>query len=634
MWPTSARFRETVTGSHRAVSRVQLLTTTEFGAAPTGGREVPILSGNVKLSSTSDIKATVDLSVPGDWWDALQPFGAELFVQRGVTFGDSTRELVPLGYYRIDRVVQDRAPDGPITVDGSDRIAQMRQNRVLYPYQVAEGATHRYLFERLVNGRAAAADQPSTLGYGMFIHTPVPILWTRAGYSPDTAVVNGSPVVEDSTYEFLAKLVDARGCVLRFLPTGELSVEPRDPSPDAPVVYRITAGSGGTLISASRSVSRDGVYNIVAAHGSDPAASTGYRLAYNTDRTSPLWWEGRFGAAPRYYASPLLRTSAEAAAGAESILARYTGLPTETSVYLVPDPSIQPVDVISAPIGGLVGTRVVDEVSIPLAGQEPVSVKARTLNPVGTLEGDEPEPPPPGPTPDPDPPPGGGDPSDGTQAAVLLGWGVVVDGDEFAYSGAPGPKWAMYNGPGHAGNGLRRPSAFNVAGGVLTCTGDNVAGGTSGGMAFRRDEKYCRIEVRMRTYSINPSAPGNRYHPVLITWPTSNQWPQGGEYDFFETNCDSGKLGWFLHYPNHQPKVQEGGEKPLDIQNWHNYAFEWAPTGLRGWCDGVKYFEYTMAAIQAPGPMHLTFQLDNFFGANMCPAKMEAQWVRIYNRPG
>jgi hypothetical protein len=88
-----------------------------------------------------------------------------------------------------------------------------------------------------------------------------------------------------------------------------------------------------------------------------------------------------------------------------------------------------------------------------------------------------------------------------------------------------------------------------------------------------------------------------------------------------------------MHYPNHQPKVQEGGSRPLDIQNWHNYAFEWSPSGLRAWVDGEKYFEYTMSSIQAPGPMHFTYQLDNFFGSNMCPAKMDAQWVRIYRNP-
>src|SRR5258706_12812458 len=148
----------------------------------------------------------------------------------------------------------------------------------------------------------------------------------------------------------------------------------------------------------------------------------------------------------------------------------------------------------------------------------------------------------------------------------------------------------MYDGAGHDGNGIRSPSAFTVAGGVLTCYGD--AGGTTGGMAFNREEKYCRVECRMRAYSTDPSAAGDRYHPVLIEWPTSDQWPQGGEYDFAETDCDSGQMEAYLHIPGNDGSAQEHAVKTLDIQNYHNYAFEWAPSGIKGWINGIQWFAY------------------------------------------
>ncbi len=51
------------------------------------------------------------------------------------------------------------------------------------------------------------------------------------------------------------------------------------------------------------------------------------------------------------------------------------------------------------------------------------------------------------------------------QAAVVNGWGPVVAGDEFDYTGLPSPaKWNLYNSAGHRGEGLRRSSAWNVDG--------------------------------------------------------------------------------------------------------------------------------------------------------------------------
>lgn len=880
MWPVSTRFLETVAGSHQSVARARLLTTVpQFGPDP-DGEELPILGGDVRLSATADVKATASLTIPGDYWDIVQPFGVEVFLERGVAFGDGTAEYAPLGYFRVDEVGQDSKPHGPLQLTLPDRTVQLKQNRTVYPLQVPAGSTHRWLLDRLVNGRAVATDAPSSQGYAMYIHTAVPIVWDNAGYNPDTATVSSSALtVDGDVYEFLAKLLDSRDAIAKFLPTGELAIVRRDPLPDSPALYTLREGATGTLVRVSRSVTRDGVYNIVRASSSDPAANVGYRLAYIADERNPLRFSGPFGAAPRYYASPLLQTTAAADEAAETLLARTTGLPVETQLWTVPNPAMQPLDVVDVvQLGQVVARHTLDEVTVPLLTAGEVEIRTRTLNAVApeVTPGPEPEPlpdpdpdPGPGPAPGPDPeivgkriayscdgnqhddddwassamlfailaheglqanlvhfdynnhiwdsnssgpgqmstsvngavqrfgfdpanvfddltqlsasvanltaeinastaddplwlslagpmetawqavnaanpsarahvkcishgdwnethagthgghnyndiialgcqrveitdqnarmgptdisfwnflrdsmnpnyqwlytrfqpatqsrgdvsdigmvwytlfgtqtgtrtdiknlllatPPSQTPSQDGTQAAVLLGWGSVIDGDEFAYTGAPGGKWSMYNGPGHAGNGLRRPSAFSVHDGMCTITGD--AAGTSGGMAFRRDEYGYRVEVRSRTYSINPNGGGRLYHPVWILWPQSNQWPEGAEYDWFETDCDSGKFGLFMHLPNHTPYRQDHYEESLDIQNWHNYACEWNPRArtLKTWIDGRLVYNGQGRVAEAPGPMHVTFQLDNFFGNNMKPARFDAQWVRIYARP-
>lgn len=377
MYPVSPRFLASISVSHRVAVRVRVFDTVQFGTAPVGGRVLPLIAGDVRMSSTADVKATAELTVPGDFWGQVQPFGPQVFLERGIDYGDGTQEFAALGWFRIDRAEQEDAPYGPVRLSCVDRIAQLQQNRVLRPYQVPDGTTHRQIFARLVNGNAGGGQ--STAGYGMYLADEVPITWTS--YNPDAARVYGGHVVEDDAYEYLAKLVDGRGCVLRFDEAGGLVVGPRDGDPAGPVVYAITTGTGGNLVRASRSVSREGVYNVVSAYGSDPAAPTGYQLAYNNDEASPLWWQGQFGVAPRFYASPVIRTSAAADSAAEAVLTRYTGLPSVLALYTVPNPALRPLDRVSATYDPDVAeTHVVDEVTIPLVGDAPVQITTRPTN--------------------------------------------------------------------------------------------------------------------------------------------------------------------------------------------------------------------------------------------------------------
>jgi hypothetical protein len=642
---TSLRFRQTVVGSHSAVTRCRLLSTIQFGADPVGV-DLPLLAGNVRLSASADLKATGTITVPGDYWDLVEPYGVEVFVERGVSFGDGTRELVPLGYMRIDKAAQQSRPYGPVVLDLSDRTVQMQQTRVIYPWQIPAATTHRAVVDALINGVESGVGT-----YGMYgpQGPTIPVDWTQAGYDPDTTLVGNDISVDDSIYDFLAKLIGAQGAMMRFADTGELTIVATEPAADALAVYTIFQGVNGTLVNASRSVSRTGVYNMVRATGSDPAYQTGYRLAYITEATNRLRWNGPFGPAVKYYASPVLKTSDAADAAAETVLAKSTGLPTETSLFTVPNPALRPLDKINAVVAGVQETHIIDEITVPLlpSDSSPLSISTRTTNPVGQVEVAQPTEPD---LPDPEDPSGGGttdpggggtdpgdpvDPNDGTQVAVARGW-VRVGGDEYNYTGAPDPaKHGLYDGAGHGGNGRRTPAAWSVHDGMLTCHGDG--NGNSGGLAFRNPAGVgygYRIEVRARVYNTATDG-GDRYHPVLILWPDSDQWPAGAEYDYFE--CDEGDAssGGFMHLPNHTPYRQDHFTiSPIDIKVWHNYACEWNPAAqtLTQWTDGVQRYAGTGRVAQAPGPMHPTIQLDNF-GGDPRSANFDIAWVRIYQRP-
>ncbi len=223
------------------------------------------------------------------------------------------------------------------------------------------------------------------------------------------------------------------------------------------------------------------------------------------------------------------------------------------------------------------------------------------------------------PPPVPAPPPASS--GDGVQAAAQHGWGPVVAGDEFGYTGSPSSaKWSMYDSAGHSGNGLRRPSAWHVDGSVVTVTGDT--NGTTGGMSAKFDHrKYGRWEVRMRT-----NVRDSQYHPVAILWPDSS----GGscpEIDYAEATSDTSKVQFFLHY---SCSSQTYAAKTVDMTRWHNFAVEWTPSGITGYLDGAVWFQDTDTSHLPPGPMHQTLQLD-WFGGSAKLSTMSVDWVRVYN---
>lgn len=229
-------------------------------------------------------------------------------------------------------------------------------------------------------------------------------------------------------------------------------------------------------------------------------------------------------------------------------------------------------------------------------------------------------------------------------AAERYGWGspVPTASDEFTYTGKPDTaKWELPGEcwPGHDGNGKRCASNSAVANGVLTQTGE--ANGDSAWLASRYDTQYGRWEARVRSVATGANN-GRQYHPLLIVWPSSDRWPDDGEYDFLENGAPGETCAEaFIHYPHPDGPVQQVNPNETNcgapLSEWHNIAYEWTPDHVKGFVDGKEWFSYSggagpggRKAIQAMPSGHLTIQLDNFYGSNMQPAKYEIDWVRTY----
>lgn len=208
---------------------------------------------------------------------------------------------------------------------------------------------------------------------------------------------------------------------------------------------------------------------------------------------------------------------------------------------------------------------------------------------------------------------------DGKQAGLLHGW-TLVGGDEF--NGGMSSKWSIYEGKGNAGNGTRSAKAVSVENGSLVIRGDSD--GNTGGMAWSGSQRFGKWEMRAKF-----PAGDSQYHPVLILWPSDEDWPQGGEVDFAETTSASDDVSFFLHYSS--SNQQKYAKKNIDITQWHNYAVEWVDGRITGYIDGEKWFESTDQKTLPPGQMHPTIQLDYFpDGGSPKPSEMYVDYMRIY----
>jgi hypothetical protein len=227
----------------------------------------------------------------------------------------------------------------------------------------------------------------------------------------------------------------------------------------------------------------------------------------------------------------------------------------------------------------------------------------------------------------------------GTTAAGVLGWGTPTWSDDFAGGTIDSAKWQ--NAPtggmaGHDGNGRRIASSTTIVNGVLTLHG--YPNGDTGWIRQNLAVQYGRWEIRVRSRNIGSS--GGLYHVLALIWPVSELWPNDGEYDWLEnTDPDDNKVGAFLHYPHpNMPVQQEYAEKlSVDMNDWHNVAFEWATTGLKGWVDGVQFYSFAGGAnasrsnIQSMPSGKLTLQLDNFTGTGLREAVMEVDSVYFWD---
>ena len=188
-------------------------------------------------------------------------------------------------------------------------------------------------------------------------------------------------------------------------------------------------------------------------------------------------------------------------------------------------------------------------------------------------------------------------------------------------------QWVPYYSAGNGGNGLRRPSAITLDGnGNLVISAKMVNGQlVSGGMNNRNRLTYGRFEFRVKT---EPD-PTRTMSGVVLTWPSSGNWPTEGENDMYETGLGRSSFYTFIHYD--PTNKQYYYRHDADASQWHTIAMEWTASAIRIYRDGDLVWTLTDRAAIPDVAHHLAIQLDALAERTLTqPVRMLVDYVRIH----
>lgn len=358
----SNAFLNAVRGSHRMVSEARVLTSYQEGVDPTG-TVLSTIDGGVTLSGSADIRATGSIKVHGDnAWplhndDLLTPYGNEIFVRRGIDFGNGTVEWVSFGYLRIDEVFQTHDEDYPIAITCYDRMIGIIEARLLTPVQFKAGVSVGTIVSTLV----------------LEVYPEATIEWDD---NTNDIIITRSQIAEEDRFGFLKELITSYGKVMYFDYRGIFVIHniPDDSEP----VFTVNSGANGVLIDIGRSRSREGVFNAVVVNGQGADTEQPvFAVLVDDDPNSPTNYQGRFGKVPYFYTSTFITTVDQAVTTARSILRRTTGLPYGVNFSAIVNTALEPYDPVGIVTGRNRELHVLDTIEFPLNADIPMTASSK-----------------------------------------------------------------------------------------------------------------------------------------------------------------------------------------------------------------------------------------------------------------
>lgn len=361
MYAVSPRFLKALATSHRMVVQVDAY----YNGVLTRSN-IPVTEGSVTVDRGSKVRRSLSLTIadlgllPWNATDPLAVYGQQLVVSRGIQFPDGA-EMVPLGTFRIDEPSAD-VHMGPVTLTGKSSEVIIQEDAFTAPattrgYGTCVDAITFLIRQTLPNAAivnlTAGARNPAC-----------PVAVWDAGADRWEAVVQIATAMQAEIY------VDA---IDRFV-----IVDVPDLS-TAAIVWDVADGEGGTLVSAARTMSRNGVYNAVVVSAENTAANAApvSAVAYDNNPNSPTRWGGPFGRKPMTYTTSLATTQAGCLSIANYKLADVIAPNIQTSASSLPNPALEAGDCIRISAAGRKEVSIVQGFTVPLTpeGDFPLTLR-------------------------------------------------------------------------------------------------------------------------------------------------------------------------------------------------------------------------------------------------------------------
>jgi hypothetical protein len=138
-------------------------------------------------------------------------------------------------------------------------------------------------------------------------------------------------------------------------------------------VWTFSDSANPTIASATRSLTDQTVFNYIVVYGEsvDNAVPVS-AVAFDDNPNSPTYYLGAYGKVPTSFTSPEITTVEQAQAAADALLNLSIGNAENVEISVVPNPAIEPGDVVTVTIGELklTGTFMVNDMNTPLSAAE------------------------------------------------------------------------------------------------------------------------------------------------------------------------------------------------------------------------------------------------------------------------
>ncbi|MFI2081412.1 DUF5047 domain-containing protein [Streptomyces rubiginosohelvolus] len=325
MYPVSPRFLKTLAEPHEVITEVTLLRTDGTVATlPHTGGSVPVDRGQQIRRTCTVTTADVSL-IPRTPADELAVYGARIRVARGIDYRDGTKELVPLGVFRLDTVDGDPVY-GPVTLAGQSLECVVADDKFLEPYRAT--GTIQSAITALIQRSIPGADVVLTI--------------------PDAPIGSRTWDTEGDPWAAVQEIAAVGGAECYTSPDGTFIVATLPDLLATEPAWTVAAGEGGVYLAGKRGMSAAGVNNAVLARGEnavDGVAPVQY-LAVDNDPGSPTYWSGPFGHRPRFHSSSTLINTSACQLAAELLL-RSSKAPNAIGDFSsLPNPALEPGDVL------------------------------------------------------------------------------------------------------------------------------------------------------------------------------------------------------------------------------------------------------------------------------------------------